>query len=236
MYCDPAWLRNVYGAGFQARVSAKNATRQPRRSRITGCSAMSRPKPEPTNRTPTRVSRRIVSSTAAGPPSHAWLLAVLTTSNPARASAAAAAEGAVKTPTESGAALESGSRTGGRAVAVEKLAAPPAQRPRRPVRNRAELRLGSRNVEPAQRHHDDVGRERRELLPGTGSRPLAWGAADVLAARERHELGNPVTGDVRRVEPFQHQYARFPQGRTMLRPCISGPLGLGSDAAEPVGT
>src|SRR2546429_8415279 len=69
---------------------------------------MSRPKPEPTNRTPTRVSRRIVSSTAAGPPSHAWLLAVLTTSNPARASAAAAAEGAVKTPTESGAALESG--------------------------------------------------------------------------------------------------------------------------------
>src|SRR5438876_10940183 len=69
---------------------------------------MSRPMPEPTNRTPTRVSCRIVSSTAAGPPSHAWLLAVLTTSNPARASAAAAAEGAVNTPTESGAALESG--------------------------------------------------------------------------------------------------------------------------------
>src|SRR5437870_7760905 len=72
---------------------------------------MSRPKPEPTNRTPTRVSCRIVSSTAAGPPSHAWLLAVLTTSNPARARAAAAAEGAVKTPTESGAALESGARS-----------------------------------------------------------------------------------------------------------------------------
>src|SRR3989449_8405124 len=65
-------------------------------------------------------------------------------------------------------------------VAVEKLDAPPEQRPRRPVRNRAELRLGSGNVEPAQRHHDDVGRERRELLPGTGSRPLAWGAADEI--------------------------------------------------------
>src|SRR3981081_60848 len=93
MYCEPAWLWNVYGAGFQARVSAKNSTRHPRRSRITGCSAMSRPNPEPTNRTPARVSCRIVSSTAPGPPSQAWLLAVLTTSKPARASAAAAAGG-----------------------------------------------------------------------------------------------------------------------------------------------
>src|SRR2546422_4942183 len=57
---------------------------------------------------------------------------------------------------------EAGSRTGSIRVAVEKLDAPPEQRPRRPVRNRAELRLGSGNVEPAQRHHDDVGRERRE--------------------------------------------------------------------------
>src|SRR5437762_6874575 len=65
---------------------------------------------------------------------------------------------------------EAGSRTGSIRVAVEKLDAPPEQRPRRPVRNRAELRLGSGNVEPAQRHHDDVGRERRELLPGTGDR------------------------------------------------------------------
>src|SRR6266446_8952403 len=70
---------------------------------------------------------------------------------------------------------EAGSRTGSIRVAVEKLDAPPEQRPRRPVRNRAELRLGSGNVEPAQRHHDEVGPERRELLPGTGSRPLAWG-------------------------------------------------------------
>src|SRR6266516_2528283 len=60
MYCDPAWVWKVYGAGFQARVSAKNATRQPRRSMITGCSAISRPNPEPTNRTPARVSRRSV--------------------------------------------------------------------------------------------------------------------------------------------------------------------------------
>src|ERR1041384_2187423 len=223
---------------------------------------MSRPKPEPTNRTPARVSCRIVSSTAAGPASHAWLLAVLTTSNPARASAAAAAAGAVNTPTESGAALESGAiglsrfpkvmsaaasesrsarngervspssnrsfarrrprlisptayrrsvsvgccssprcrlhdttwtesrstpitkpsfepstayhpgeplsrvhEAGSRArsirVAVEKLDAPPEQRLRGRVRNRAELRLGSGNVEPAQSHHTDAGRERR---------------------------------------------------------------------------
>ena len=46
----------------------------------------------------------MVASTAEPPPSHAWLLAVLTMSNPARASAAAAAAGAVKTPAESGAA------------------------------------------------------------------------------------------------------------------------------------
>ena len=98
----------MYGAGFHARVSAKNATRQPRRSRITGCSAMSRPKPEPTNRTPARVSCRIVSSSAAGPPSQAWLFAVLTMSKPARASAAAATGGAVNSDSESGAALDSG--------------------------------------------------------------------------------------------------------------------------------
>src|SRR5256886_8851041 len=128
---------------------------------------------------------------------------------------------------------EAGSRTGSIRVAVEKLDAPPEQRPRRPVRNRAELRLGSGNVEPAQSHHDDLGRERRELLPGTGSRPLAWGAADVLAARERHQLGNPVTGDVRRVEPFQHQYPRFPYGRSGLRPHLSRPPGLGRAAAPP---
>src|SRR3989454_12532089 len=105
---------------------------------------------------------------------------------------------------------EAGSRTGSIRVAVEKLDAPPEQRPRRRVRNRAELRLGSGNVEPAQSHHDDVGRERRELLPGTGSRPLAWGAADVLAARERHQLGNPVTRHVRRGQPFPHQYTPLP--------------------------
>src|SRR5438034_8790350 len=57
---------------------------------------------------------------------------------------------------------EAGSRTGSIRVAVEKLDAPPEQRPRRPVRNRAELRLGSGNVEPAQSHHDDLGRERSE--------------------------------------------------------------------------
>src|SRR6267143_5709414 len=111
MYSEPACRWKVYGAGFQARVSPKNATRQPRRSRITGCSAMSRPNPEPTNRPPARVSRRIVSSTAAGPPSHAWLLAVLTTSKPARASAAAAAGGAVNIPPESRATLEAGARS-----------------------------------------------------------------------------------------------------------------------------
>src|SRR5947199_10529064 len=64
---------------------------------------------------------------------------------------------------------EAGSRTGSIRVAVEKLDAPPQQRPRLPVRDGSELRLGAGNVEPAQRHHDDIRRERVELAPGTGS-------------------------------------------------------------------
>src|SRR5205809_590917 len=85
---------------------------------------------------------------------------------------------------------EAGSRTGSIRVAVEKLDAPPEQRPRRPVRNRAELRLGSGNVEPAQSHDDDLGRERRERLPGTGSRPLA-GGQDVGSAPGERSRARP---------------------------------------------
>jgi hypothetical protein len=87
---------------------AKKATRQPRRRRITGCSAISRPNADPTKRTPTRVSWCIVSRTATSPPSQAWLFAVLTMSNPARASASAARGGAIKTVAESGIAEPSG--------------------------------------------------------------------------------------------------------------------------------
>src|SRR3989442_2241964 len=80
---------------------------------------------------------------------------------------------------------EAGSRTGSIRVAVEKLDAALEQRPRRPVRNRAKLYLGAGNIEPAQRHDDDVRREHRELVPGPGSRRLARGAADVLAPPDR---------------------------------------------------
>src|SRR5437867_11546181 len=53
---------------------------------------------------------------------------------------------------------EAGSRTGSIRVAVEKLDAPPEHRSRRPVRNRAELRLGSGNVEPARSEERRVGK------------------------------------------------------------------------------
>src|SRR2546421_35775 len=159
---------------------------------------MSRPKPEPTNRTPTRVSCRITPRCRLHDTT--WTESSSTPiTNPSFEPSSAYQPGKRLSRVH-----EAGSRTGSIRVAVEKLDAPPEQRPRRPVRNRAELRLGSGNVEPAQRHHDDVGPERRGLLPGTGSRPLAWGPAHVLAPRRRHELRNPVTGHVRRGEPFQH--------------------------------
>src|SRR2546430_2761887 len=105
---------------------------------------------------------------------------------------------------------EAGSRTGSIRVAVEKLDAPPEQRPRLPVRDRGKLRLGARNVEPAQRHDDDVRSERDELVPGTWSRWLAGCATDVLAPRERHQLGNPVARHVGGIDPLQHEYPGFP--------------------------
>src|SRR5438034_9754426 len=105
---------------------------------------------------------------------------------------------------------EAGSRTGSIRVAVEKPDAPPEQRPRLPVRDRGNLRLGARNVEPAQRHDDDVRSERDELVPGTWSRWLAGCATDVLAPRERHQLGNPVARHVGGIDPLQHEYPGFP--------------------------
>src|SRR3989441_1273291 len=164
---------------------------------------MSRPNPEPTNRTPARVSCRIVSSRASEPPSQAWLLAVLTTSKPARASATAAAGGAANMPAESSAAVRAGpiwasrlpdrrSRSRSIRIAVENLDASPEQGPRLRVGDARKLGLGAGNVEPAQRHYDDVGRERGQLVPGTGSRRLAGRAGDVLTPGEAHQLGNPV--------------------------------------------
>src|SRR2546428_11056458 len=60
---------------------------------------------------------------------------------------------------------EAGARTGSIRVAVEKLDAPPEQRPRPPVRNPAKLPLCAGNIEPAQPHDDHVRREHRQLGP-----------------------------------------------------------------------
>src|SRR5690242_12641796 len=76
---------------------------------------------------------------------------------------------------------EAGSRPGSIRVAVEKLDASSEQRPRLRVCDGRKLGLGAGNVKPAQRYHDDVRRERGQLVPGTGSRRLAGGASDVLA-------------------------------------------------------
>src|SRR5258708_15768712 len=64
---------------------------------------------------------------------------------------------------------EAGSRTGSIRVAVEKLDASPEQLPRPRVGDGRKLGLSAKNVEPTDRHHDDVGPERDQLVPRTGS-------------------------------------------------------------------
>src|SRR2546427_6709601 len=80
---------------------------------------------------------------------------------------------------------EAGSRSRSIRVAVEKLDASPEQRPRLRVDDGRKLGLGPGNIEPAQRHYDDVGRERDQLVPRSGSRRLAGRAGDVLRSEER---------------------------------------------------
>ena len=65
-----------------------------------------------------------------------------------------------------------------------------------------------RCVVAAGHHHHGLGLGRLDLLPRGGPRPLAREAERVLTARKLDHLRDPVTSDVRRVEPLERDRAR----------------------------
>src|SRR5205809_987487 len=115
---------------------------------------------------------------------------------------------------------QAGPRAGSIGVAVEKLDAPVEQRPRVLVRDQGQLAARPLHVEAARRDDHELGRQCTELPPRSRHRRCAGNAADILAPRDLDQLGDPVTRDVGRVEPFQNEDPRSMEGRSMLRPTI----------------
>ena len=71
-----------------------------------------------------------------------------------------------------------------------------------------EIVTGALLAEPAQRHHRHVGRQRAQLGPGAGRRARAGGVAHVAPARKLDQLGDPVAGDVGRIQPLEDDDTR----------------------------
>src|SRR5438876_647544 len=100
---------------------------------------------------------------------------------------------------------QAGPRAGSIRFAVEKLDAPVEQRPGVAVRDQSQLAARRLHVEAAQRDDHEIGRQGAEPPPRARHGPCAGNAGDVLAPGDLDQLGDPVPGDVGRVEPFQHQ-------------------------------
>src|SRR5262249_11844299 len=65
-----------------------------------------------------------------------------------------------------------------------------------------DLTLGAGNVVAARRDDHDLRLRRDDLLPFDGDRRLTSFAKNILATGQFDHLGNPVSGGVNRIEPF----------------------------------
>jgi hypothetical protein len=62
-------------------------------------------------------------------------------------------------------------------------------------------------IEPARHDQQDVGMKRTQLRPFHPVRWLSCGPREKVTARRGDELGHPVSGDIRRVEPLEREHA-----------------------------
>jgi hypothetical protein len=92
-----------------------------------------------------------------------------------------------------------------------------ARPPRRPA-DSARLPQNSWQVEAAGGHEERVRTESAHLDPGRIARRLTGPGTDRVAAGGPDGLGDPVTGQHRRREPFDHRHARARRGSWARNP------------------